>query len=463
MSEYEREPVPPHALKGPAKFWGMYAGEHIAGTEFMIGPLFLAAGVSAFDLFAGLLVGNALAVASWRYVCAPLAVAKRFTLYQQLERICGRNLVALYNLANGILFCCLAGAMITVSATAVGLPFDLTMPGLDDTMPTGLAWVVVALGVGLVIAAVAVRGYDLVARIGNVASPWMVLVFVACGLVGLRQLGVSLDDFWSAAEQRIWPGGEPLPGQRKFGFWHVVFFAWFCNAAMHVGLADLSVLRFARRASYGWASAAGMFLGHCVAWIAASVLYAVQLAASPAQAELAAGRAPAVLPGPMAYDAVGLAGVACVVIAGWTTANPTIYRAGLAFQAVWPGCSRGAATLLAGLVATAAGLFPAFAMQLLGFVGIYGTVLAPIGAVIVADVWLARRCGFTPDYALRTGARVNVEVLLAWALSLAGAAWLYLYEGVFPSFLTGPAWLACLVLYVALARRRDARRGVLAA
>ncbi len=42
--EYEREPVPEHALKGPAKFWGMYAGEHAAGTEFMIGPLFLARG-----------------------------------------------------------------------------------------------------------------------------------------------------------------------------------------------------------------------------------------------------------------------------------------------------------------------------------------------------------------------------------------------------------------------------------
>ncbi|MDB4808548.1 hypothetical protein OAG85_01320 [Verrucomicrobiales bacterium] len=36
-----------------------------------------------------------------------------------LEKIAGRKPVVLYNLANGILFCFLAGAMITVSATAV--------------------------------------------------------------------------------------------------------------------------------------------------------------------------------------------------------------------------------------------------------------------------------------------------------------------------------------------------------
>ena len=36
----------------------MYAGEHTAGTEFVIGPLFVAHGASAGDLAFGLLVGN---------------------------------------------------------------------------------------------------------------------------------------------------------------------------------------------------------------------------------------------------------------------------------------------------------------------------------------------------------------------------------------------------------------------
>ena len=39
-SEFERELVPENKLKSWKSFLGMYAGEHAAGTEFMIGPLF---------------------------------------------------------------------------------------------------------------------------------------------------------------------------------------------------------------------------------------------------------------------------------------------------------------------------------------------------------------------------------------------------------------------------------------
>ena len=52
-----------------------------------------------------------------------------------------------------------------------------------------------------------------------------------------------------------------------------------------------------------------------------------------------------VLPGPLAAGACGLTGLLCVVIAGWTTANPTIYRAGLAFQAIVPKVSHSFLTL----------------------------------------------------------------------------------------------------------------------
>ena len=111
--EFEREPVPDSALLGSGKFWGMYAGEHAAGTEFMIGPLFLAAGASLSDLILGLLLGNFLAVLTWRFLVVPIAMAKRMTLYYQLERIAGGSLVKFYNLVNGLLFCFLAGAMVT--------------------------------------------------------------------------------------------------------------------------------------------------------------------------------------------------------------------------------------------------------------------------------------------------------------------------------------------------------------
>ena len=45
-------------------------------------------------------------------------------------------------------------------------------------------------------------------------------------------------------------------------------------------------------------------------------------------------------------------------------------------------------TLLTGLVATIAGMFPAIAMKLLNFVAFYGMILMPMGAVIFVDFWL---------------------------------------------------------------------------
>ena len=445
VNEYEREPVPQSALLGLKSFVGQYAGEHVAGTELMIGPLFVAAGVSAFDVVVGLLIGNLLAVLSWMLLCAPIATRARLTLYFQLEKICGRRLVALYNLANGIMFCFLAGSMITVSATAVGVWFKFPMPGLNDVYPNSVGWVIGASVVGVLIAIVAAFGYKAVARFANIASPWMVLVFLAFGIIGLRQMDVtSVGDFWTAARTTIWKGGDPLPGQVKFTFWHVMFFAWFCNMAMHIGMADLSVFRYAKKSWYAVASAAGMYVGHFMAWLSASVLYAVQLKGDAANTD--------VLPGPLADRACGLAGLLCVIFAGWTTANPTIYRAGLAFQAIVPKWPRFTVTLMTGAVATLAGLFPAVAMKLLGFVALYGMVLMPMGAVVFVDFWLMRKFGLTPFYAEACGTKFNWAAGLTWFVTLAACVGLLLYGNVEIFFVSLPGWFMAAVLYVVLSK-----------
>jgi NCS1 family nucleobase:cation symporter-1 len=149
---------------------------------------------------------------------------------------------------------------------------------------------------------------------------------------------------------------------------------------------------------------------------------------------------------------VGWAGLICVIIAGWTTANPTIYRAGLAFQAMIPGMSRAAATMLAGGLCIAAGIFPAFAMNLLDFVGIYGTILAPVGAIIVVDHFLADKVGIPRDPAERSGSSFNMTVLIAWLVPVAVAMWLYKTQGVFASYLPLPCSVACGLLYIIFSR-----------
>jgi NCS1 family nucleobase:cation symporter-1 len=448
--EFEREPVPKSKLKGWQSFLGMYAGEHAAGTEFMIGPLFLTAGVSAFDLIIGLLLGNLLAVLSWRFLTAEIAVKNRLTLYFQLEKICGKKLVTGYNLANGILFCFLAGSMITVSATAVGIPFDMPMPKLSDTLPNGLTWVIIVVLIGAVISIIAARGYDTVTKAANWMSPIIVVAFIACGAVALNQLGVaSFSDFWN-----IWgEGSEPFPGQLKFTFWHVVIWSWFANGAMHIGMSDLSVFRFAKEAKAGWTTAAGMYVGHYMAWIAAALLYAVYLKSPEALAFLNNGEAPPVAPGPLAHNAIGVFGIIAVVLAGWTTANPTIYRAGLAFQAILPKLSTAKVTMLAGALATVAGLFPAFAMKLLGFVALYGFILAPFGAIIVFEHFFAKKIGITKNYAEVTGITFNKSVFYAWLISFGIFYFISIQFDVFLSFVTLPAWLLCGVLFLVFSKR----------
>ncbi|MDZ7721711.1 MAG: hypothetical protein U5R06_02505 [candidate division KSB1 bacterium] len=447
--EFERDRVPDKNLLGFKNFIGMYAGEHCAGTELMIGPLFVAAGVSAFDIVFGLLLGNLLAVLSWVFITSPIATRARLTMYYHLEQICGSRLVRIYNLANGVMFCFLAGAMVTVSATTLGIWFNFPMPGLNDMLPNSLGWILSALGMGVLIAVVAAYGYRTVAKLANIAAPWMVLVFLAFGLIGLRQFinltSVSINnigDLWALARDHIWTGGDPLPGQVKFTFWHVTFFAWFANLAMHLGMADLSVLRFAKKTWYGVASAGGMYVGHFMAWISAAILYALQLYQNTADTN--------VLPGPMAYKAAGWAGLLCVIIAGWTTANPTIYRAGLAFQSLVPKWSRFRVTLITGLIAAVAGMFPAIAMKLLDFVALYGMLIMPMGAVIFVDFWLLKRLQLQPMYAQKTGTSFHWAAFLAWILSLALCVLIMTFLGLQIYFVSLPGWIAAGLIYLGL-------------
>ena len=444
-SEFERELVPENKLKSWKSFLGMYAGEHAAGTEFMIGPLFLTVGVSAFDLLAGLFLGNLMAVLSWRFITANIAVKERFTLYFKLEKISGKKLVNFYNVANGVLFCFLAGSMITVSATAVGVPTGMEMPKLTDVMPNSVTWIIVVIIIGGLTTWIAASGYGMVSKAANWMSPIIVLAFLACGVVASNQLGIqSFSDFIS-----VWgEGSEPFPGQIKYTFWHVFLWSWFCNAAMHIGMSDLSVFRYAKSVESGWTTAAGMYIGHYVAWIAACLLYAVYIKSPEAAAFLAEGTAPPVAPGPLAYNAIGWFGIIAVILAGWTTANPTIYRSGLAFQAILPKWSISKATLLAGSVATIAGIFPAFAMKLLDFVAVYGFILAPVGAVVVFEYYFADRFGVIKNYAEKSNIAFNRSVFFAWLTSFVIFFGWSKTQGVFLSFLTLPAWLCCGILFI---------------
>ncbi len=455
LYEFERAPVTPDKQEPGSYFAGLFAGEHVAATEFVIGALLVSFGASATDIVLGLLLGNLLAVLSWTFVCAPIAVGTRLTLYWYLRRIAGPGVTLLYNLCNAVMYCILAGAMITVSASAVRLLFGI--PAQTKWYPEDMRFVLVVLAVGAVVVTLAILGFKRLAQFAVVCSPWMFLMFIAGAIVMLPPLAAvlpdgridGLADLWTIANQTIWKGAsEHASG--GLGFWHVVAFAWICNLAMHVGLSDMAIFRFARKSSYGLFSAFGMYLGHYLAWICAGVMGAA--AAFVAQKPLAQLDS-----GDVASQALGVSGALAVVIAGWTTANPTLYRAGLALQVVTPNWPRWKVTLIAGAVTTVMACSPFVFTKLLDFVGVYGLLLMPVGAIVFVEHWIFPRIGFTQFWASRKGLVVSWPALVAWlgSVALAVVAWQSGWIHLF--FLAIPVWLLTAVVYTALAALAGAR------
>jgi len=433
LYEFDREPVAPDKLQKGSRFAGLFAGEHVAATEFVIGAFFVLHGIRVTDLILGLLIGNLLAVLSWAFVCAPIATQTRLTLYWYLRKIFGPGLNLIYNIANALLYCILAGAMIAVSATALGMVFGIQIPSLDDVLPSSFGWVLLTLAIGAIFTTLAVLGFEKLSRFAQICSPWVFVLFIAGAVAMLPRLGVhaNLDNFWSIAKTKIW-NGIPAEGQEQFTVWHVMFFAWFCNLAMHIGLSDMALFRYAKKWYYGFYSAFGMYLGHFLAWICSGIMVA--------------GVAREMHPGLMAYEAAGLAGAAGVFIAGWTTANPTLYRAGLALQVITPNWPRWKVTLIAGVATSILSCFPVFFMKLLDYVAIYGLVLMPIGAIVLAEHWIFPLLKIEQYRAQKFNWLFNWRALVTWAGTL-----IVCYFMPFHLFFRWlPGYVLALILYIIL-------------
>jgi purine-cytosine permease-like protein len=225
----------------------------------------------------------------------------------------------------------------------------------------------------------------------------------------------------------------PADGQEQFGLLHIMFFAWFANLAMHVGLSDMALFRYAKSPRYGLYSAFGMYLGHMLAWLCSGIMVAAV--------------AREMNPGLMAFEALGLAGALAVLLASWTTANPTLYRAGLALQVVTPGWARWKVTAVAGLVTTILACFPVIFLRLLDYVAHYGLILMPMGAVVFAEHWILPRLGIVRYHTEAKRWLLSPSALVVWPLTLVVA---YFVIPVHLYFKWLPGYVFALVVYVAL-------------
>jgi cytosine permease len=455
LYEFEREPVSEDKLQPGKYFAGLFAGEHVAGTEFVIGAMFVQWGVRPFDIVVGLLLGNALAVLTWTLLCAPIAVSTRLTLYWYLRRVTGPFMTTIYNIVNAVMFCILAGCMITVSASAIRIPFGI--PEQTQWYPEDFRFVMVVLAVGAVVTVLAILGFKRLAQFSVVSSPWMFAMFIAGAVVLLPKLALlttevgeirSIGDFWRLMGLSVWTGPEGVAS--PMSFWKVAAFAWICNLAMNAGLSDMAILRYAKSSWYGLYTAFGVFLGHYLAWICAGIMgAATALALQRTMTEID--------PGTLANYALGVSGIIAVVLAGWTTSNPTLYRAGLAIQTITPGWARWKVTLAVGVVTSIVACFPFVFTKLLDFVGYYGIILMPAGAIVFAEHWLLPKLGVQRFWATSGKRTISWPSLLSWGIAVAVAVTLQQTGILHLFFLFVPIWVLTVVLYLVFALMAGAK------
>jgi purine-cytosine permease-like protein len=454
--EVEQLPVPKHKLHNWTHFAGLYAAEHVAATEFVIGATFVALGAKTTDILLGLLIGNILAGLSWTLITSPIAVETRLSLYTYLNKIAGDSMSKLYNWANVFIFTVISAAMITVSATAVRFAFDI--PAQLNWYPSNFWFVLIVLLVGSFVVFITIYGFNAVSDFSGICAPWLFVMFTCGALVimpalSLSVLGTTLPTSWQEfihiGDQSIWTGVNSN-GEPGIGLLEVIGFAWAANTITHFGLIDMALLRFAKKKIYGLATSTGMMFGHYVAWIAAGIM--------GAGAAVIIGKSISEIdPGDVAYYALGMSGFVIVIVAGWTTAITNLYRAGLAAQAIFTRTSRRRTTLIVGMVTMVVACFPFVFSQILPLLTYAGLIVVPVGAIVFAEHQIFPRIGYTRYWLSYSQLVFSSPAIASWILGLILGFGLNILDVMSFFYLFIPTWIFTILIYTILAGRSGAK------
>ena len=312
---------------------------------------------------------------------------------------------------------------------------------------------------GAVIVFVAANGFQGVSRFASKCVPWMIAIFALAFLMVLPQLSMEVgysnidspNELYSLFNDYIF-AGKPGTGGQQLGMLHVIAFAWGVNTPLHFGLNDMAVFSYAKKKSYGFISAMGMFVGHYFAWIAAGVMGAAASLMLNTDLGLLDS-------GAVTYTILGYAGLLAVVVAGWTTANPTIYRVALSFNTVFKKWSYKKTTYILGTLIVIVACFPVVksANDVLTYLG---DLVCGMGAVVVAEHFIFPKIGLTRYWCLYKKQNTNWPALIAWACSLLFFVVMLITrpDWLHQNFWFIPCFLISLVLYIVLASFAGARK-----
>ena len=452
FSEKEKDswPVSKHKLFGGKYFAGYYASEHVAATEFVFGIILVNMGVSAKNIFLGLLIGNFLAVLSWALITAPIAVDTKLTLYWYIRKIAGKGATIIYNAMNVIIFTIISGAMITASISAIRVLTDI--PVQLEWYPQSAAFVVLGLLLGVAVMAITIFGFKAVAMFSTLCGPWLFIMFAAGAFVALPYLAnhvlgnteiSSFTQLFNICSSSVW-NGVSSTGAPGIGLVGVIGLAWAGNSFTHFGLVDMAVFRYAKKSSYGFYTACGMYLGHFLAWLAAGIMgttAALLLSRPLSQMD----------PGDVAFNILGYSGVFILIIGGWTTANANLYRAGLAAEAIFHKFSRLKVTLTVGVFTAIIACFPFVFTKAFQMVTYSGIILVPIGGIVFAEHWIFPKLGLTRYWSYFKKEKTNWAAVATWVVALIFAFGVNYIGVISYQYIFIFEWILSIILYIAIA------------
>lgn len=447
-------PVADKEQNGIGSFIGLYGGEHIAATEFVIGATLVQYGCTASDIIIGLFIGNLLAVLSFTFFCAKIATDTRQTLYSYLGSILGGKLQKIYNIVLGLGLSALAAAGISISATAIRRIMDV--PIQLNWYPTSIRFVFIVLILGTVITLIVAKGFEGVSKFATTCVPWMISLFFVGLLITLPQLieatGAgdihSPSDFLNLLNTYVW-NGQSESGQR-LGILHVIGFAWTCNLAWHIGLNDMPMLRYAKNYKYGYASAVGMYIGHFFAWIIAGIFGAT--AAIILNTPLTK-----LDPGEVTFTLLGYTGLVAVIVAGWTTANPTIYRIVLSFNVVFNKISQKRMTYIMGIIITIAACFP-FVQKADAILVYLGMAVEGVGVICITEHFIFPKIGYTRYWSEYRKQAFNPAAAITWGCSILFSFGLVFSGIIHRNLILLPTFIVSMILYIVLAGAMGAKQ-----
>ena len=215
-----------------------------------------------------------------------------------------------------------------------------------------------------------------------------------------------------------------------------------------ISLIDMALLRYAKKSVYRLCSAT-VVCGccHCLDFRGAhgggdGVAHEI---------EYRCGFTPVMLP-----LALGLTGFVIVIIAGWTTANPNLYRAGLAAQAVFPSIARQKVTLAVGATVVMEVVFPFIYRSILPILVYAGLVLVPIGGIVFAEQHIFPDSATRVNWHRLKGVKDNMPALITWAICLVFGFGLNFINIMPFVYLFLPTWALSIIFYTILAKKAGA-------